>query len=632
MASPFRILNLPADILVLIFPYLEPEEFLSFCKINRACWDTWHREPEYWRTKTRETFRIPNHPLLQADGERWNWLYRKMRTDTKAFTWGQNSYHSLGQGPFQGTNPQLRRRHIAGSRLPKPMHIPEDVGIIADLQCGGWSTTMLNSDGVLFSVGIFDAADGMVEGLPASTVTRLAFPPGYPETSKSRTDPSTAIKEFSSGRRHVLALSDDGKVWSWHEIPGPASRIEFRNIVPHESVMRVVAGWAESSAYVRGTGLVYWPMVGQIHPEVRGPADDGASLDVTVVPNTLFITPKHARKGAEEESHDNVGEVTKHICLEDYIVFLTKSNKVFGYRLGHENVFQLTSFYKEGRKLRDIQGSFRSFAVFSDSGEVLTADKPLLDRWSSISPGTPTDAAFQPDVLPVLQNNNVISIAFGDYHMHALHSTGRISSYGSDSSGCGALGLGHPIDDDNTGKWRGLGLHFRDVRIAREADGRTFPHYVWFEPEKQKWLEHLSRMGMPDHHSQHHTDRVAVVSPVPNDKLASFSEWVEQEGLAWDDFPHIRASDPDGLGAYFALNVAAAGWHSGALVLVNEDLAKKVRETHVAERNMTGEIVKWRWSGSSFPKVMLPNGYVVRGDARGQLQVWRSGMPEHISS
>ena len=631
MSKQFHILDLPADILVLIFPYLDPADFISFCRSNKACWADWYLEPQYWRIKTRQTFRIPDQPLLHADGERWHWLYRKMRTDTKAFTWGQNMYDCLGQGARPGIGLGRRGRHLPGSKVPTAMEVPKEVGIIADLQCGGWSTTLLNSDGVLFSVGMLDAADGVTFGLPATVLTRLAFPPGYPETTSARSDPSTAIKYFSSGRRHVLAVSDDGKLWSWHEILGPGSRVELSNIMPHGRITRVVAGWAESSAYVQAIGIVYWKSIGQTHPEVRGPADDGASVAVTIVPRTSFTMSRLPAIIPEEDVTNAVGEVVQHICLEDYIVFYTNLNKVFAHRFGGDDIVELTTFSEDGRKVRDLQGSFRNFAVFSESGEVLTADKSLLDRLSR-NPSITTDLSVYPQLVPVLQNNDIISIAFGDYHLHALHSTGRISSYGTDSSGCGALGLGHPTDLQSTGKWRGLFSHFRDARIAVQPDQRTFPHYIWFEPEKQRWLEHLSSSGLGGPASHNAINGGGVVSMVPPNQLASFSEWVEQEGLAWDDFPDIKACDADGLGTYFALNVAAAGWHSGALVLVNEDLANKIRDKHVVEKDESGQAVKWRWSDQPFPKVLLPDGYVTGANEEGDRHPWRYGMQRSSSS
>jgi SCF-associated factor 1 len=57
------------------------------------------------------------------------------------------------------------------------------------------------------------------------------------------------------------------------------------------------------------------------------------------------------------------------------------------------------------------------------------------------------------------------------------------------------------------------------------------------------------------------------------------SEWVEQIGEKWDKRPEVAKQDEDGLGAYFALSIAAAGWHSGALVLVNDKLVDAVSKS-----------------------------------------------------
>lgn len=46
---------------------------------------------------------------------------------------------------------------------------------------------------------------------------RLTFPLAYPPTTKHFHEPSTAIAQFSSGRKSILGLADDGKVWQWNE-------------------------------------------------------------------------------------------------------------------------------------------------------------------------------------------------------------------------------------------------------------------------------------------------------------------------------------------------------------------------------------------------------------------------------
>ena len=103
----------------------------------------------------------------------------------------------------------------------------------------GWSTTLLNSFGNVYILGNFNgsiAAEAHGTGL-----RRLAFPPHYPPTTKTRYEPSTAIQQYSTGRSHILGLSDDGKVWLWTR--DQAVRVEFLDLpVESGNVLRVVAG------------------------------------------------------------------------------------------------------------------------------------------------------------------------------------------------------------------------------------------------------------------------------------------------------------------------------------------------------------------------------------------------------
>lgn len=66
----------------------------------------------------------------------------------------------------------------------------------------------------------------------------------------------------------------------------------------------------------------------------------------------------------------------------------------------------------------------------------------------------------------------------------------------------------------------------------------------------------------------------------------------------------------DGLGAYFALRVSAAGWHSGAVLLVNEELAKET---------------SYDWHNKSFPRLKYVNGEDMPGSV--PVDEWREGRP-----
>lgn len=479
----------------------------------------------------------------------------------------------------------LRSRKVG---WPTEMEGTESVGVVADLQCGGWSTTLLNSTGQLHAVGVFN---GLRLGPREERLCRLTFPPGYAQSGHERYEPATAIKQYSCGRIHVLGLSDSGKIWQWGNIKEPAMHIKFLHTdllensprAEHGTTMRVVAGWDRASAYVLGTGIVYWDPNVEIDADVEGA--DGLLIDAAVVPGTGYQRPKY-ESAATLEAGDEIGEVRKHIVLEGFIVFITDSNKAFAVKSdfpddGFHRIVELTTFGSladvDHAQLQDIQGSFRNFAVFTSRGNVLTADRRFLDAfWANTADHPDIELLPRPNQIPVLQHNNVISVAFGDYHSHALHSNGQISSLGTEPQSCGALGLGSGPE----------GAIFRGVRYSHNiGDGtlvREASHHarhVWFEPEKSIWLKHMAAGSRHPEASARH--RMVLSSEQVAGEL---SEWFEQEGSGWDDFPDLKDADDTGLGAYFALSVAAAGWHSGALVLVDEKRAEEVREKYIIKR------------------------------------------------
>ena len=79
----------------------------------------------YWRKLTCSTFRLLDQPLLKADGERWMWLYKKLSTQCRVFTWGEGQSGALGHSRDTDTI----------MAIPKEMMGARGEGIIVDLQC-----------------------------------------------------------------------------------------------------------------------------------------------------------------------------------------------------------------------------------------------------------------------------------------------------------------------------------------------------------------------------------------------------------------------------------------------------------------------------------------------------------------
>lgn len=483
--------------------------------------------------------------------------------------------------------------------------------------CRGWSTTLLTSKGSLHTAGVLDGQRITYDRRPLQT---LSFPEGYPSNAAQAQyeEPSVAIRQFSSGRAHILALSDSGRLWSWFDTKKPALQVKFATLQINElslhgtanttwtfgQIRQVVAGWSRSSALVNGIGIVVWDPVERDHGDEG--TDTMLVLEHAEVPKTSYQRVKGAQESdAQRDLSEEVGAVTNYIMLEHYVVFTTDLGKVFCGRFGERNkideVLELRQLRHEKGAPLDVQGSFRSFAAFRD-GEVITSDQNYLESCMRHRYDNPEQIGVVGlKKIPALQNSNVISVAFGDYHYLALHANGKITTYGTENSACGALGLGSN-GDGTVGKARGV------VYDRFNGNGHLLPHaytlgrQVWFDARKNEWLAQTAH----DHaHAQESGERRQLWDSDPIVQ-GEVSEWFEQEARAWD-----QDGGEDGLGAYFALRVSAAGWHSGALVLVNDELAQK-EPTYNREPR-------------PFPRLRLSDGREMPGEK--DFDEWRESRP-----
>ena len=407
----------------------------------------------------------------------------------------------------------------------------------------------------------------------------------------------------------------------------------------------MIAGWGESSAYIPETGIVYWT------PVKNGQTDD-------------MLDGMHVREITIPETAQTNTEVTKHVVLEGYIVWISSASKIYACAIGNESEeqsqpthapFEVPGFAGDERELKDIQGSFHKFGVFTSNGEVLAGNVDYLrrcasttgvaDEWSEM-----TDLlASRPQDVPALQHAGIIGLAYGDHHYHALNADGKIFSFGVDSQMCGQLGLSGV---ESGCRFRGLrprggGALMNEGELLPVAERRG--RQVWFEPEKKDWLswmESCVRGAELTGESGH----PAVAAWTSSDqRLAAFSEWIEQEGRHWQEGPtrNLQESatavnrsdkgDYEDLDAYFAIGIAAAGWHSGALVLVDEDKAHEIRSKWIsldhasASKTIPGQFEstapdeEYIWKLEGFPKVQLANGYTFPG--LGEPRPWRDGRP-----
>lgn len=173
--------DLPTDILVDIFPYLDARSFLALCSTCKS-FNAYSLDASYWRRVTQSTFRVPNQPLVENDGARWQKLYRRMFIQTRVFTWGLTEKGRLGHSH--------NTPHCA---FPGEMRGRDNLGVIADMQCGGWSTTFLTSAGTLHTTGTLD---GQRFGSANRSLKALKFAEAFTFLSGTlRSSQQDALKE-----------------------------------------------------------------------------------------------------------------------------------------------------------------------------------------------------------------------------------------------------------------------------------------------------------------------------------------------------------------------------------------------------------------------------------------------------
>ncbi|KAH9827472.1 hypothetical protein Tdes44962_MAKER02919, partial [Teratosphaeria destructans] len=522
MANTLTFLDLPVDILWLIFPYLDARDFLSLTSTCQALHKSdFVHDAHFWSALVRNTFRVPNQPVVQNDGERWQKLYRRLLTQSRIYTWGSSSEGCLGHSyepPIMGVTPlgvppRARRSRLMAASWPEPMDNTQGLGVVSDVQCGGWSTSLLTAKGAVHTVGTLDAdhwarRPPSRRQVPTLSPTPLKYPPSYVPPHQ-RYDPSTAIKQFSSGRAHVLGLSDSGRIWSWQNVELAALHVRFLHHETRENqesgpgtVRKVVAGWNKSAAFIEGPGIVVWDPLQREYDDAS--VEDAALvMETAVVPNTGYRRPRNKAQRANENDArlaETVGEVLNFVLLEHVVLVNTSIGKLFAAQIfwddGQPRIaepIELALSAESGNAdaafTTDVQGSFRRFAVFTRAGEVLTGHQ---DRITDLMQGVPSEQPLFKRIA-ALQHKDVISVAFGDYHFHALHSSGYITSYGTEPQASGALGLGGHGDPE--GRLRGI--RYQSVN----RDGLLVPHAyaegrrVWFEHEKRDWIRFLTAGG-----------------------------------------------------------------------------------------------------------------------------------------
>jgi len=462
---------------------------------------------------------------------------------------------------------------------------------VADIVCGGYFTAVLTTIGEVWMKGWGGWRQiRMSSHLTASDLHRQHI---------------STITQISAARDGVICLAESAVMWYCH-----LEELEAHMVTTGIRVMK--GGWTGLSAMrtprpaqEEDSGILVW-----------------TSLDGIIkhIPTAIPMTSPHRP--------DYAGEVINWAMMRDYVLFVTRPGRVWAWHIApyaaNATQVALPVELKRGddaahEDVADVCGWLERFALMMRNGEVLLGTTQMLKDYLDL--GTP----LKFEKIPALQNTGVVKIAFGDWHYHALHKDGTITSYGHEPEGCGAFGLG---DVNLSVMERGFS---RDIVIRPEC--LTTGRRVHFEPEKQAWQLDLARSYTND-------DQADVSWPGDGTRY-EVSEWIEERLRAWATpgnevmiAPGHRAAGQEGSyhgarqddtkrdedPAYFVTSVAACGWHTVALVLVDTAKATEVARRY-AEVQRDGA-----WAAP--PRLQLLNGEEMPGS--DLLRTWSraSGCPK----
>ncbi|GAA5897494.1 hypothetical protein JCM5296_001142 [Sporobolomyces johnsonii] len=441
-----------------------------------------------WQRRAVSEFNFP----VGASGRRTGWveLFGRLARSA-AYVWGQNDNGRLALPDATFRLPTSLRSRIIQGGLPLPTRLELPASPVS-LVAGGWSFHALTAEGQVVSWGTLNGESWARDDAPLRDDGRTVRPMILPQS-----DAIGPVVQLDAGRRHVVMLGGDGRVWEMRafgrvvEVVDEGSRWGTSSRSQGDAgrkIASVHAGWDYSAALtVSGDVYVWWesgPALLDRAAEAAGelslssPSTEGVAFSLEV--DTLRLPPlpspekieliacgdnfilsltdqsklyfldlsavpdpsqPHAPQGARGDSEDSPARSRESRGRLDAQLMAGRR----GWRLMRrfcdvEEVAKLEGFKERGiasgTQITHISAHFRSFAAYSvPSSSDSSASIVLMGNgdWHEQA---------EPQVIPELQGIGVIRIAQGDYHNLALTSSGHLYSWGAFSAG--ALGLGHP--------------------------------------------------------------------------------------------------------------------------------------------------------------------------------------------
>ncbi|KZT27926.1 RCC1/BLIP-II protein [Neolentinus lepideus HHB14362 ss-1] len=454
-----------------LLPYVSPYDLGNLACTSRFFADLCN-DDTFWKRKLQEDFNFSGDGTARMSG--WRFIYHGL-SHPKVFVWGEKSNGRLGLTRWP--------KYTFGEGVPAPAELRIPGVRVVSLTAGGMSFHALDSEG---RIHVWGALNGTLMSLRSD---------GYSVPEKVADQPlrlqlPAPIRSISCGRLHSEALDTNLDIWNFRSWGRPFKLVSpfLDKTLPETTPAQIECGWAFSSALTQsGDVIVWWPFLddmdrifdendeemNRIGVKRAEATPKGvipcATWNMRVDPHRLPPIPRNLPEllhtGDSEENRRKDTLLVKIAGGDNMIVGLTNKGHVLtiGGLTGPAELSQARWEYlprfsevqhvQENPTFSPPEGAIPELRLDPPETMHITHISAHFRTFTAYSPGsssvvlmgsTSTVADSEPEIIPQLQNKNVISVVLGDYHYGALTSTGKLYTWGAYSKG--ALGLGDPTD------------------------------------------------------------------------------------------------------------------------------------------------------------------------------------------
>ncbi|KAG6891190.1 hypothetical protein C0995_008442 [Termitomyces sp. Mi166 len=275
----------------------------------------------------------------------------------------------------------------------------------------------------------------------------------------------------SCGRLHSSSLDSEGQIWTFPNWGRPFRLVSDFFTDPASKPLQIECGWSFSSVLtVSGEVFVWWPFSGETAERIaavnaqmnrQGNMKASALADNSIPCVTWDLKENPTRlpsipslPGLPGGDSEKPIQLIQIAGLDAQIIGLTNKGHVLKFsslRSKETSSAGSWQYLPEFSRSENVQAQFSQLGMGSPKSLKITHISANFMNFIAYSTGsssvvligsTETTHQSPPKIIPELQHKSIISVVLGDYHNAALTSDGKVLTWGAYSDG--ALGLGDP--------------------------------------------------------------------------------------------------------------------------------------------------------------------------------------------